>query len=369
MAPRVALVADWLLNRGGAERMILALHEIFPNAPVFTSLYNPEALPEFEKVPVVTSFLQKIPFALTKHSYFLPLMPYAFEQFDLSKYDIVISSCHSASKGIITKPRTLHICYCHSPMRYAWDNAHEYIERYGLPGILKSFAKRKLLDIRLWDRLAADRVDFFATNSDFSKKRIQKYYRRDAEVIYPPIDTKKFQVGQKQRKYYLCVSRLTPYKRIDLAVSVMNELRKPLLIVGKGREMEKLKKMAGPTIQFLGEIEDRELNEIYQEAKALIFPQVEDFGMIPLEAMAGGTPVIAYEEGGALETIIPGETGLFFGEQKEDSLKKIIAEFENKEWDKEKIRKHAERFDTKIFNNRILDFVERKWGIWQKEMV
>lgn len=368
MKPKIAIVADWLINRGGAERVILALHELFPDAPIHTPLYSKENLPDFEDCAVVSSFLQKIPFAVKKHYSLLPLLPYVFEQFDLSKFDIVISSCHSASKGIITKPRTLHICYCHSPMRYAWDNSHEYIEQYGIPKIFLNRARRILHNLRMWDREAADRVDYFAANSQHVRRRIWKYYRRDSSVIYPPVETSKFQLSKKCGKYFLAVGRFTPYKRFDLLINVFNELRLPLLIVGRGRDEAKLKKLAKHTIQFLGEISDEDLVQVYAEAKALVFPQVEDLGITPLEAMACGKPVIAYSEGGALETIVPGETGLFFNEQREEPLKRILLEFENLKWDPSKIRRHAEKFDKKVFHDRIKRFVDGKWDVWQKEM-
>lgn len=369
MKPRVAIVCDWLLNRGGAERVIQKLHELFPQAEIFTALYNPEKLPGFEKTVVHTSFLQKIPYAKQKHYFLLPLMPYAFEQFDLSKFDIVISSCHSASKGIITKPRTLHICYCHSPMRYAWDNCHEYIEKYGLPFLAKERAKKLLHTIRMWDRLSADRVDFFLANSEHVRKRIQKYYRRDATVLYPPVETKHFEVAEKTGKYFLAVGRLTPYKRFDLLIQVFNKLRLPLRIVGAGREEKKLRKMAGGTIEFLSDVDDRTLRAIYQDARALLFPQTEDFGITPVEAMSCGRPVIAYAEGGALETIIPGETGIFFNEQRPEAIEKAIHNFQKHTWDPKKIRKAAERFDSDIFAKNLLNFISEKWDYWQKHMV
>ncbi|MEK7529075.1 MAG: glycosyltransferase [Patescibacteria group bacterium] len=366
--PRVALVADWLTNRGGAERVILALRDIFPHAPVYTSVYNPDRLPGFENCTVVTSFIQKLPFAKTKHFIYLPLMPYAFEQFDFSNFDIVISSAHSAAKGIITKPRTLHISYCHSPMRYCWDNSHEYVEQYGIPSLLRRPAERLLSRLRVWDRVAADRVDFFIANSKYIKKRIQKYYRRDSTVIYPPVDTSFFGGKPQTSEYYLAVGRLTPYKKFDLIIEVFNELKWPLVIVGDGKDMNSLKKKAGPTIRFLGNISDEELRDVYMKAKALVFPQVEDFGIAPVEAMSAGKPVIAYAEGGALETINPGLSGLFFEEQKPESLKKALLEFEAMRWTPSDVRKHAGQFDKKLFQEQILQFVEEKWGIWSREM-
>lgn len=369
MKPRVAIVCDWLVSRGGAERLILAISDMFPHAPIYTSIYNPKTLPEFREREVITSFIQKMPLATKKHYLYLPLMPYAFEQFDLSKFDIVISSCHSCSKGIITKPQTLHICYCHSPMRYVWDSCHEYFEQYGIPALLKGRAKKILHEIRMWDRLAAERVDFFIANSKHVKNRIWKYYRKDATVIYPPIETQKFAPKtHKEGQYYLAVGRLTPYKRFDLLIKTFNDLKLPLVIIGKGKEEEKLKKIAGRFVTFLGFIPDDELQEVYERAIALVFPQTEDFGITPLESMSCGKPVIALSFGGVLETIIPGKTGLLFSEQTTDSLKKAVLEFSAIKWNPSEIIKHAQKFDRKIFESELKQFLEEKWGIWKQQM-
>ncbi|MEK7523687.1 MAG: glycosyltransferase [Patescibacteria group bacterium] len=371
MKPKVAIVCDWLVSRGGAERVILAMSNMFPQAPIYTTVYDGRNLPEFSEREVITSFIQKLPLALKKYPMYLPLMPYAFEQFDFSEFDIVISSCHSCSKGIITKPRTLHICYCHSPMRYAWDSCHQYFEQYGVPAPLQPSAKKMLHELRLWDRLAAERVDFYIANSNHVKQRITKYYRKDSEVIYPPVETEKFLGQQKnaEGQYYLAVGRLTPYKRFDLLVETFNDLKLPLVIVGTGKEEEKLKKRAGRFITFLGTVSDTQLQEIYSKAIALVFPQTEDFGITPLEAMSCGRPVIAFEDGGALETVVPGKTGLFFSEQNLESLKKTILEFTGMKWNYAQIRKHAEQFDRQVFERKLRQFIDEKWEIWQKRMV
>lgn len=370
MNPKIAIVCDWLVSRGGAERVIKAISDMFPRAPIYTAIYNKKRLPEFADREVVTSFIQKLPFAQTKHYAYLPLMPYAFENFDLSKFDIVISSSHSCAKGIITKPQTLHICYCHSPMRYAWDNCHEYFEQFGVPSLLRRKAKKILHELRIWDRLAAERVDAFIANSEHVKKRIWKYYKKDSTVIYPPIETKTFNIkhGELNERYFLAVGRLTPYKRFDLLIDVFNDLNLPLVIVGTGKDEKNLKKRAGRFITFLGTVPDDELADIYGRAKALVFPQSEDFGIIPLEAMATGKPVIAFGSGGALETIIPGETGLFFYEQTHESLKKAVLEFGALKWDAEKIRKHCEKFDRAIFEKNLKNFIEEKWKEWKPKM-
>ena len=296
-------------------------------------------------------------------------MPYAFEQFDFGEYDIVLSSCHSAAKGVITKPRTMHISYCHSPMRYCWDESHRYIEQYGLNPLIKTPAKKILTRMRVWDRAAADRVDFFVANSNYINKRIKKYYRRDSEVIHPPVDYDFFSTKPQRGEYFLAVGRLTPYKRFDLIIEVFNELKWPLVIVGSGKEKEKLRKMAGPTVEFLGDIPDDTLKIIYSKAIALIFPQVEDFGITPLEAMSAGKPVIAYAQGGALETINPGVTGLFFEEQAPHSLKKTLFEFEALKWNATDIKRHAKTFDKTVFKDKLREFIGKKWDIWSREMV
>ncbi|MEK9132985.1 MAG: glycosyltransferase [Patescibacteria group bacterium] len=369
MELKIAIVCDWLVSRGGAERVINAISEMFPKAPIYTSIYNEQAFPEFADKKVVTSFIQKLPFAVKKHDMYLPLMPFAFEQFDLSQFDIVISSSHSCAKGIITKPRTMHLCYCHTPMRYAWDNCHEYIEQYGLPKLLKGRAKKILHDIRMWDRLCAERVDHFLTNSEHVKKRIWKYYRKNAQVVHPPVETNQFTQSKKEGQYFLAVGRLTPYKRFDLLVETFNELKIPLLIVGTGKELTRLQKMAGRFTTFLGHVPDDELVEIYQKATALVFPQVEDFGIAPLEAMSCGKPVIALAQGGALETVIPGKTGLLFTEQSVPDLKKVILECGAIKWDSTIIREHALRFSKSVFKDNLKAFLFEKWDIWRKEMV
>ncbi len=364
---RIAIVCDWLTNFAGAERVILKLHKMFPNAPIYTSIYNKEKMPGFENAVIRTSFLQKFPFAKTKHQWFLPFYPLAFEQMDLGKYDIVISSCHSASKGIITKPETLHVSYCHSPMRYAWDGSHEYLRTYRFPWPVNNFVPKVIHKIRMWDRVAADRVDKFVTNSKYVKKRIKKYYRRDSEVIYPMIDINEFSISGEKKDYYLAVGRFTPYKRFDLIVDAFNELPYKLKIIGSGKQEKELKARAKNNIEFLGHVSEKELKETYSNAKALIFPQIEDFGITPLESMASGRPVIAYKAGGALETVKNNETGLFFNHQDIPTLKAAIEKFEKIRWNSKKIREHAKKFDSKIFEQKIEKFLLESYKDWMKK--
>lgn len=364
---KVALVFDWMTNQGGAEKVNLELHKMFPDAPIFTSIYNPEKLPGFEKAQIHTSFLQNLPFAKTKHQLYLGLMPYAYELFDLSEFDIVISSSHACAKGVITKPETLHICYCHTPMRYAWDDWQTYIDSYKMNPILKKLGKKRIHKLRIWDRISADRVDHFIANSSTTKKRIGKYYRRDSDIIYPMVNMKKFSISSP-KGYFLAVGRLTPYKQFDLIVETFNKLELPLKIVGTGISERSLMEKAKENIEFVGYADDKLLSKLYSECEALIFPQKEDFGIIPLEAMASGRPVIAFKEGGALDTVIDEKTGIFFPKQTEASLRKGIEKYQEikKKLHPEKIREHAQKFDEKRFREELTNLIRTKWETHMK---
>jgi glycosyltransferase involved in cell wall biosynthesis len=365
---KIAIVCDWLTNFAGAERVILKLHKMFPYAPIYTSTFNAKKMEAFSDARIHTSFLQKFPKAKVKHQWYLTFYPLAFEQFDLSNYDIVISSCHSCSKGIITKPETMHVSYCHSPMRYAWDNSHEYLRTYKVPWYVKRFLPKVIHKIRMWDRLAADRVDHFVTNSKYVKKRIQKYYKHDAEVIHPMVNMNEYYMTKTSKDYYLAVGRFTPYKRFDLIVDAFNELPYKLKIVGTGVAEKDLKKRAKSNIEFLGFVSEDMLKDLYANAKALIFPQVEDFGITPLESMASGRPVVAFRKGGALETVKEGETGIFFDEQNVLGLKAGIEKCEKTNWDSKKIRKHAMNFDESVFEKEFMKYLKEKWDSWQTKM-
>lgn len=363
---KIAIVCDWLTNQGGAEHVVHTMHTMFPEAPIFTSVYSKSRLPQFQDADIRTSFLQKIPFAQMKHQWLLNWMPIAFEEFDLSGYDIVLSSASSCAKGVITKPETVHICYCHTPMRYAWDDSHDYIRNYRFPGFLKRWYIPKAIEkIRIWDRLASDRVEYFLANSKYIQKRIKKYYERDSHVIYPPVDTARFQVSDKLEDYYLAGGRLIPYKRFDLIIDAFNQLGYPLKIFGLGPEYARLKKKAGSNIQLLGQISDEYLQVLYSRARAFIFPQVEDLGIAPLESMASGRPVIAYRAGGARETVVDKVTGIFFEEQSAQSLMEAVRQFEKTKFSPEKIRQHALQFDTSRFKRELKSFIEKKYAEWQ----
>lgn len=365
---KIALVFDWMTNPGGAEKVNLFLHKVFPDAPIFTSIFNPKKIKGFENAPITTSFINNLPFSKSKHQLYLNLMPYAYEQFDLSSFDIVISSSHSCAKGIITKPETMHICYCHTPMRYAWDNWHSYIREYKMNPIVKYLGKNRIHKLRMWDRVSADRVDYYIANSNTTKQRIEKYYSKPSSVIYPMMKTSDYKISKKTKGYFLAVGRLIPYKKFDLIVETFNQIGLPLKIAGTGIMESELQKQAKGNIEFLGYVSDEELKKLYSECEALIFPQIEDFGIIPLEAMASGRPVIALKKGGALDTIVEGKTGVFFDEQTPLHLKKGIAEYQKnkKKFNSEKIREHAKKFDETVFKKELLTYLKDKWKHWQK---
>lgn len=367
---KIALVHDYLNQYGGAEKVLEAFVEIFPDAPIYTLLYDKKLVDKiFPGKKIRASFLQKLPFIRKHHRFFPPLMPLAAEKLDLSDFDVVLSDSAAFGKGIITKPETLHICYCHTPIRYAWDDSHKYIKEFSMPRLAKFFVPIFMNYLRLWDREAAYRVDKFICNSDFVSQRIKKYYKQDAEVIYPPVDISSFGIASSEingTKYFLMIGRLLPYKRFDMAIEAFNKLELSLKIIGSGPEMKKLKKMANWNIDFLGEIRGDKLKEHYQNCQALIFPQEEDFGIVALEAMACGRPVIAYRGGGALESILGGKTGVFFDEQTVDALVGAVTKFQPQKFNSEFIRSHALKFDKEIFKKKIKEFVEKNYKEFKK---
>ena len=355
---QIALVCDWLTNFGGAEQVMLALHELFPFAPIYTSVYNQDKMPSFRMAEMHTSFLQKIPGAQKYHQLFLELMPYAFESFDLSDYDVVFSNCHSCAKGVITKPETTHLCYCHTPTRYLWGDWQAYLADFPLPFWLKPLISSRLHKLRQWDFLAASRVDHFFANSRNVQERVKKYYRRESEVLYPPVRISDFKLSQNEGSYFLAVGRLIPYKRFDLVIRAFNQLKLPLWIAGEGPEYRKLKTLAKTNVKFCGRVNDTELAELYGNCRALIFPQEEDFGIVPLEAQACGRPVLAYGCGGALETVVEEKTGLFFQTQTPEAIAAVVQEFASRKWDSISIRHHAEQFDTEVFKEKVRGIIE-----------
>ncbi len=356
---KIALVHDYLVQYGGAERVLSAFTEIFPEAPIYTLLHDREAVHgAFDGTRVYTSFLQGIPFIRRMHRWFPPLMPPAIEQFDFSMYDVVLSDSSSYAKGILTRPETLHISYVHTPMRYAWDDCQKYAQDFGFPRLVKKFVPFFMNPIRIWDKASADRVDRFLANSDFVARRIRKYYRKEAEVIHPPVDVDRFLVADRQKDYFLMVGRLIAYKRFDIAIRAFNRLKLPLRIIGRGPEYDRLRKMAGPTIEFLGRVPDEELPKQYAECRAFVFPQEEDFGIVAIEAMASGRPVIAFRGGDIEERVEEGVSGVFFDEQTPDAIVAAVKRFETLAFDPVKIREKAVPFDKAVFKRKIREYVE-----------
>ncbi len=360
---RVALIHDYLTHFGGAERVLNALMDLYPNAPVYTLVYDKERMEKrFDESRLRTSWLQKIPGARRAHRYYpLALMPLAVEQFDLRQYDVVLSASHSFSKGVITAPGTLHITYCFTPTRYAWDDSHRYVREFSPRGMMRGLAPAALSYLRMWDYAAAQRADVYLTLSEYVARRIAKYYHRQARVIPPPVDVEAFSVRQDHDDYYLIVSRLVPYKRIELAIQVSEKMGRKLKIVGTGPEEELLRRQAGKWTEFLGFVADEKLPKLYQGARALLFPQEEDFGITPLEAAASGKPTVAFRAGGALETVREGETGVFFDQQSAESLIAALGELESRRWPAKVIREHALRYRRSAFMEAIDEVVQREW--------
>ncbi len=351
---KIALVHDYLNQYGGAERVLQVLCAMFPRAPIYTTVYDREATGGvFEGRVIRTSFLQNVPFVKRYHHAFSFLMPLAVEQFDTSAFDVVLSVSHSFAKGIITKPHTRHVCYCLTPPRYLWDDAHKYVQEFRFPSVLKKLVPPFLSYLRVWDREASLRPDRLIAISHFVRERVSKYYGRTADVIYPPIAVEKFHVSQETDDYFLMVGRLVSYKKFDMAIRAFNALRLPLKIVGDGIEQKHLRDIAEPNVEFLGLVDDQRLARLYARSRAVVFPQEEDFGLVPLEAMASGRPVIAYRGGGALETVLDGVTGLFFDEQTEESLAGALIRFRDEDFDPRVCRAHAEKFDVGMFREKM----------------
>jgi len=361
-----AIVHDWLVSPiGGGEKSLEAIHRLFPS-PIFTLVQSQKKIAGtyFQDLSITSSFIQKLPRAETKYRSYLPLFPLAIEQFDLTPYDLVISSSHCAAKGVITHPDQLHICYCYTPVRYAWDLMHQYLSESGLERGFKSWIVRAILHyIRGWDVQAAKRVDYFIAISRYVARRIEKFYGREAEVIYPPVDLSYYQLHEKKEDYYVAASRFVPYKKMGLIVEAFARMPdKKLVVIGDGPEWKKAKEKGGKNIEFLGYQPDEVLRGHLQKAKAFVFAAVEDFGILPVEAMACGTPVIAFGKGAICETVADRETGLFFKEQTPASLIGGVIEFERLEFDPKKCRQRAQFFSQEQFNRQFQDFVINKYN-------
>jgi glycosyltransferase involved in cell wall biosynthesis len=374
---KTAIVHEWLVNYAGSERVLEQIVRLFPDADIFCQV---DFLAGKEREFILgkkatTSFIQKLPGSRNHYRNYLPLMPFAVRRFDVSEYDLIISNSHSVAKGIRKRPGQLQICYCHTPMRYAWDLRAQYLKESGLDSGPRGFLAKIILDrIRTWDLKTARQVDYFVANSRYIRDRIQRAYGRDAAVIYPPVDIRTFRPGEKKDNFFLAVSRMVPYKKMDLIVEAFAENGLPLVVIGDGPDFEKVKEKAKKNIEFLGFLDSGALIDYMQRARAFVFAAEEDFGIVPVEAQACGTPVIAYGRGGVTETVIPlpgaggggegpskGATGIFFEEQTPSALIKAIKAFINQEdkFDPHIIRKHAELFGIERFRNQFSNYADR----------
>lgn len=353
---RIALVHDWLNQRGGAEDVLEELVDLFPTAPVYTSLYWRDKMPDdYRTWDIRPSFMDRLPGTWRHHQTFLPVYPLAFERMDLTAYDLVISNKSGFCHGVVTRPDAVHVCYCLTPTRYLWQYEH-YADQEQLPGFVRAILPPFLAYLRRWDRRAADGVDHFIAISQEVRRRIAQVYGRDAVIIYPPVDTERYRPAGRVDDYYLMLGRLVPYRRIDLLIEAFNRLELPLIIAGDGRDRERLEALAGPHITFLGYVPDEDVPDLMARCRAFLFPGEEDFGIAPIQAMAAGRPVIAYAAGGALDTVVPG-TGVLFSEQSVPAIMAAVRNFDPDECDRAFMRNHARRFDRSVFRSQLLRFL------------
>jgi len=361
---RIALVHDWLTGMRGGEKCLEVLCELFPSADLYTLLHIPGSVSAtVEQLKINSSFIQHLPFSRAQYRKYLPLFPLAIERFWLEQYDLIISTSHCVAKGAIPRHDALHICYCHTPMRYVWEMYDAYFGK-GRAGLGTRLLMAPVAGyLRAWDVRSSDRVHYFIANSQNVRERIRRHYNRDAEVIYPPVDVPDFRVSSCDGGYFLIVSAFAPYKRIDLAIEAFNKTGERLVIVGDGQENQRLRVLAKSNIEFVGSVPRDQLAEYYESSIALIFPGEEDFGIVPLEAMACGKPVIAFRKGGALESVVEngeGRTGVFFGDQTVERLLDAIERFRRTSFDPQRIREHASKFDRPVFKSKIKAFLEDK---------
>ncbi len=369
---RVALVSDWLVTYGGAEHVLRSLLDVFPHAPLFTTVARRGSLGPLDQADIRTSRLQHRFRVIGQHQILLPAMPRAVEDLDVRGFDVLISSSHAVAKGIVPGSRTVHICYCHTPMRYAWEMEEKYLDDFRVPRWLRPLVHRKLRQLRRWDLTTAQRVDHFIANSKTTQERIGRTYARDSIVIPPPVDDRFFEVlisplseVPSPKSYLLAVGRLVPYKRFDLLIETANTLKLPLWIAGRGQDETRLRRMAGPTVHFLGFVPDAELPVLYASANAVLFPQEEDAGIVLLEAIATGSPVIAYRAGGAIDALQEGINGCFFDEQTLPSLKDALERFRHHHFDRTVIRNNAQQYSRQTFQDAIRSTVHHAWEEFQ----
>ncbi len=376
----IAIVADWLPTYGGAEHVVAAFHALWPRSPIFTTVASRKHLGPLADADIHTSPILQFVYCLTRrHQYLLPWMPRALERIDLKGFDVVLSSSHAVAKGVIPPPESVHVSYCHTPMRYAWEMEEEYLRDFRIRGWLLCLVKAELKRLRRWDLANSRRVDHFIANSAETRARIGRIYGRDSVVIPPPVEERFFETPisvsryalhvtrskddnqqpatSNQQPYFLALGRLVPYKRFDLLIELANKLKLPLKIGGTGGDAPRLKRLAGPTVAFLGHVEDAELPSLYANAECLLFPQVEDAGIVPLEAQASGVPVIAFARGGIMDVVRNRETGLLVPEQTVDAFAAAVQEFRTITWDRPTIRRAAERFSRVNFQQRIREEV------------
>lgn len=356
---RVALVHDYLVQDGGAERVLSVLQRMFPHAPTFVLMHNPKRVPEhFQGKDIRTSFLQKWPFATRAYQAYLPFMPMAVEHLDLSAYDLVLSSSSSFAKGVIAAPQSIHVCYCHTPTRFLWQERLSYLNDLPQPRLARFFLPPLLHRLRQWDRLAAERPDMMLTNSQTSQQRIRRYYGRDAEVLHPPVDISGIPPANGPGTFWLAGGRLVGYKRFDLVVQAFSKLGLPLVIFGIGPELNKLRRLAAPNIRFVGRVSDEEKGRLYRDAIAFVSPQLEDFGLTMVEAMAAGRPVITYGQGGGKEIVIDGITGIHLENQNWETLAECVRAFKPQRFDPNTIRARANDFAPEHFGRKLTDIID-----------
>jgi len=360
---KVAIVHDWFTEKGGAENVVSSLLHLYPDADLFALVDffdDRQRRKVLQGKNVTTTFIARLPFARKIFRNYLLLFPLAIERLDLRDYDLVISSSYAVAKGVLTGPEQVHICYSHSPMRYAWDMYFPYLKEHHVTGLKEKFLSYVLHKIRLWDVVSSNRVDWFIANSTLVQKRISKYYRRDSAVIHPPVDSSGFELHETKEDYFFTASRLVPYKKVRMIVEAFVKNGRRLIVAGSGPELEEIQRMATDNITVLGYVSDEKMLKLMQNAKAFVFAAYEDFGIVPVEAMACGTPVIAYGRGGVLDSVIDGKTGLFFSEQTTDSLNQAVEKFDGAVFDCEAIAQHAKTFDTKLFEDRLKRFIDAK---------